>query len=98
MHEGVKGKCKYALAMSFDSMDNLIKFMEEVDQKKDEFGIARVKWIEERALDKAVHLVKRKDEKQREKSILLGSEKAFLSIMEKFSSNEKGVFLEGGVK
>ena len=67
MQNGEKGKCKYALAMSFESMDNLIKFMEEVNQRKDELGIVRVKWIEGRALDKAAHLVERKEKKQREK-------------------------------
>ena len=98
MQKGEKGKCKYALAMSFESMDNLIKFMEDIKGKKDELGVVRVEWIEKRALDKASHLIERKEKKQREKSISLGSERAFQMIMEKFSNNEKGVFLEGGVK
>ena len=96
MQKGDKGKCKYALAMSFESMDNLIKFMEDIKRKKDELGVVRVEWIEKRALEKAAHLVERKEKKLREKSISLGSERAFQSIMEKFSNKE--VFSERGVK
>lgn len=99
MQDGVKGRCKYALSIQFVSIDDLIKFMDDIKKKKDELGIVRVKWIEKRALDKADHLVKRKEEKQRERSINLSSEKAFLSIMEKFSTNkEKDSFIEGGVR
>ena len=94
----VKGKCKYSLVLSFASMDELISFMEDIKRKDNELGIVGVEWIEKRALDKAAHLVKRKDEKQREKSVSLGCEKSSLATLEKFSNKEKGVFLEGGAK
>lgn len=96
MQEEIKGKCKYVLSLSFSSMDEMIKYMEALNQKKDELGIVRVKWIEERALDKAAHLVERKKKKHREKSILLSNDRAFLSIMEKFSNGENNVITKEG--
>ena len=87
MSEDIKGRCKYALTVSFNSMDDLIKFMEDINQKKDELGIVCVKWIEERALDKAAHLVERKAKKQHERNerkIALLDERSFSSIMEMF--------------
>lgn len=99
MQKEAKSKCKYALSIQFESMDDLLKFTEEIKQKKDELGVVSVEWIEKRALDKAAHLVERKEKKQREKSISLGSDRAFLAILEKFSNNkEKDVFTEGGVR
>ena len=96
MQKEVKGKCKYSLVLSFASMDELISFMEDIKRKDNELGIVGVEWIEKRALEKAAHLVERKEKKLREKSISLGSERAFQSIMEKFSNKE--VFSERGVK
>lgn len=98
MPNEVKGKYKDSLVVSFASMDDLLKFMEKIKRKDNELGIVEAKWIERRALDKADYLVKRKDEKHREKNILLAKDEAFLSIMEKFSNKEKDVFTEGGVR
>ncbi|TAN58029.1 hypothetical protein EPN15_02295 [Patescibacteria group bacterium] len=98
MQKEVKLRHKYSLVLSFASMDELISFMEDVKRKDNELGIVGIEWIEKRALDKAFHLVERKEKKQREKSITLGSEKAFQSILEKFSNKEKGVLFEGGAK
>ena len=87
MSEDIKGRCKYALTVSFNSinsMDDLIKFMEDINQKKNELGIVSIKWIEERALDKAAHLVERKAKKQHERKIALSDERSFSSIIEMF--------------
>ena len=91
----VRGMCKYVLALSFNSMNELMEFMEEAKQREKELGICGIEFIEKTALTEAVEIVSNRGER-REKSISLGSEKAFLSIMEKISN--KDVFSERGVK
>ena len=90
------GICKQLLVLDFNSMEELMGYVENASYNEREKGIVDIRFIERRVLEKAAHLVERKAKKQHERSISLGSEKAFQSIMEKFSN--KDVFSERGVK
>jgi len=93
----VQGMCEHVLALSLNSMNELLSLMEEIKRREKELGICGIEFIEKTALAEAVEIVSDRGER-RERSVTLGSEKAFQMIMEKFSNNEKGVFLEGGAK
>lgn len=63
-------RCKYVVIHFFDSFDEAAKCMEEANRTKEETGVVNVEIMERRVVKKASDLIKRKKEKQREKSVV----------------------------
>ena len=84
MSEDIKGRCKQLLVLDFNSMEELMGYVENASYNEREKGIVDIRFIERRVLEKAAHLVERKAKKQHERKIALSDERSFSSIMEMF--------------
>ena len=78
------GICKQLLVLDFNSMEELMGYVENASYNEREKGIVDIRFIERRVLEKATHLVERKARKQHEKHIALSDERSFSSIIEMF--------------
>ncbi len=61
----VQGMCKYVLALSLNSMDELLDLMEEIKRREKELGICGIEFIEKTALAEAVEIVSNKGERHK---------------------------------
>lgn len=70
MKEAQDDKCDYSLLLTFSSTSDLMKMIEKAIANDKEWGIERIEFFKKEIMEKAAHIIERRDGKQRSIKLL----------------------------